>query len=152
MIPNIDAQIPHYIFLSSIDETLKMFSNIPSSYFLVERIFPFPSHRVYAQTFPVSTSWPFSKRIRIKSRAEPEREKNFIDFSASYLSIFFITYDLLDGIRRDYNNKAVSFNWRNENVSPSFTSRDFTYISLGGLAIKPHRGTHHVFTATTKAL
>lgn len=27
-----------------------------------------------------------------------------------------MTYDLLDGIRRDYNNKAISSNWRDVNV------------------------------------
>jgi hypothetical protein len=49
---------------------------------------------------------------KVKSK-EKRRKRNilFIDFSSAYLSIFFTTYDLLDGIQRDYNNKAISSNW-----------------------------------------
>lgn len=56
-----------------------------------------------------------SKAPRICVYTKPEqRRRKFIDFSSSYLNIFLsrITYDLLDGIRRDYNNKAISSNWR----------------------------------------
>jgi ADP-heptose:LPS heptosyltransferase len=54
------------------------------------------------------------KKSKVKRVCKKKRKKKyilFIDFSSAYLSIFFTTYDLLDGIQRDYNNKAISSNW-----------------------------------------
>jgi hypothetical protein len=49
--------------------------------------------------------------------------------SLSILKRFHISYDLLDGIQKDYNNKAVSSNWGDVNVSlPSLLQLEELYI------------------------
>lgn len=83
----------------------------------------------------------------------PRAGIKFIDFSSSYLSILFITFDLWDGIRRDYYNKAISSNWRIVNVfySPP-TSRDFTsYVHpASSKSFLQHQQKHFKLSMITK--